>query len=421
MLPPVVIFALALVSIFFLTVKIRVHPFFGLLATSILVAILTAKPVEGLEALLSGMARVVYHLGIILICGIVIGAILEGIGGTSVIAGDIIRVTRKPLLALNLMGFLAAVPLMSCISAYVIFMPIAKEVAAKLKIPIGVAATSLCLGTLASYELIYPAPGVYSAAAELGVAGANIVLLGLVLGIPTTLVGYFYASRCKFGAVPKGDAIRKSVSRWRAYPPIIVPLALIFSNLTFHASVLNFLGNPNIALLIGALLALIAAYGSGLERTKIWMETAMGQGGAILMVVCAGGGFGATLAMTGVGQEIGEMLIRAKLPALLVPFLVAVAIQSAQGSRLVTFLVVPSLILPVLPELGLPPEIVLLSVAAGTFLVSHANDSYFWTVLELADLKEPAIGYKCYTVGGVVMGLVAISITAVLYLLCFDG
>ena len=110
------------------------------------------------------------------------------------------------------------------------------------------------------------------------------------------------------------------------------------------------------------------------------------------MVVCAGGAFGATLAMTGVGQELGEMLMEAKLPAVLVPFLVAVAVQSVQGSRLVTFLVVPSLISTALPELGLPPEIVLLSVASGTFLVSHANDSYFWTMLELADLKEPAIG-----------------------------
>jgi len=52
-------------------------------------------------------------------------------------------------------------------------------------------------------------------------------------------------------------------------------------------------------------------------------------------------------------------------------------------------------------------------VASGTFLVSHANDSYFWTMLELADLKEPAIG----TVGGIVMGFVTISITSVLYLL----
>jgi len=52
------------------------------------------------------MARVIRHLAIIIICGGVIGTVLEGIGGTSVIAEDIIKTTRKPLLALNLMGFL---------------------------------------------------------------------------------------------------------------------------------------------------------------------------------------------------------------------------------------------------------------------------------------------------------------------------
>ena len=59
------------------------------------------------------------------------------------------------------------------------------------------------------------------------------------------------------------------------------------------------------------------------------------------MVLCAGGALGSTLAMTGIGHEIGAMVIRSGLPALFIPFLVAVAIQSVQGSRLVTFLIVP--------------------------------------------------------------------------------
>lgn len=155
------------------------------------------------------MARVIRHLAIIIICGGVIGTVLEDIGGTPVIAEDIIKTTRKPLLALNLMGFLAAVPLMCCITAYVIFVSVAKEVAAKLKIPMGVAATSLCLGTLASYELIYPAPAVYLAATELGIVGRDIVLWGLVVAIPTTLAGYLYAKRCRLGAVPKEEGRRK--------------------------------------------------------------------------------------------------------------------------------------------------------------------------------------------------------------------
>ncbi|MCK4734579.1 MAG: GntP family permease [Methanophagales archaeon] len=390
---------------------------------SIFVAILAAKPFDGLESILTGMGGgVIYHLAIIIVCGSIIGMVLAGIGGTSVIADDIIRISKKPILALNLLGFLVALPVMCCILAYVILIPIAREIASKQKIPIGVAATSLCLGTLASYELIYPAPGVYSAANELGVVGTDIIVLGLVIAIPTTLIGYLYASRfCRLGAIPTSMVEKQSkqnISRLRAYPPIIVPLALIFSDLVFHVPVLSFLGNPNIALLIGVLLVFIAARGFGMDKVKTWTEEAVRRGGAILLVLCAGCALGSTLVMTGVGQEMGEMLIKSNLPSILIPFLVAVAIQSVQGSRLVTFFVVPSLILPVLPELGLPLEIALMSMASGTFLVSHANDPYFWTVIELADMT-PSSGYKCYTIGGIVIGTAAFLVTIVIYLVMY--
>ena len=96
----------------------------------------------------------------------------------------------------------------------------------------------------------------------------------------------------------------------------------------------------------------------------------------------------------------------------------ALRLRHGQKKRLVTFLVVPGLILPVLPELGLPLEIALMSMASGTFMVSHANDSYFWTVIELADMS-PSSGYRCYTVGGIVLGTVAFLLCVAIYVCGF--
>jgi GntP family gluconate:H+ symporter len=416
---PLLIFLLALVLILVLTAKFQVNPFLSLICVSLFVAIVAAKPFDGLESILTGIGRVIYELGIIIVCGGIIGMVLDRIGGTSVIADDILRITKKPIFALNLLGFIAAVPVMCCILAYVIFIPIAREIAAKQNMPIGVAATSLCLGTLASYGLMYPAPGVYSAAKEFGVIGTDISVLGLLIAIPTTIGGYLYASRfCRFGAIPMSIVEKQSkvnISRLRVYPPIVVPLVLIFSNLVFHVPVLSFLGNPNIALLIGVLLVFIAASDFGLNKINTWIKKGVGRGGVVLLDLCGGGALGTTLAMTGVGQEIGEIVIQSGMPALFIPFLVAVAIQSVQGSRIVTFLIVPSIIMPILPELGLPLEIVLMSMASGTFMVSHANDPFFWTMIELADMT-PSAGYRCYTVGGMVLGAVALLITALIYL-----
>lgn len=415
---PLIIFLLALVIILVLTTKLKVNPFLSLISVSIFVALLAARPFDGLESILTGMGQVMYRLGIIIVCGSIIGSILDGIGGTSVIADDIIRVSRNPILALNVLGFLVAIPVMCCILAYVIFIPIAREIAAKEKIPIGVVATSLSLGTLASYELIYPAPGVYFAATELSVVGTDTFLLGILIAIPTSVAGYLYAKHfCKFGAVPTSmvKTQRDRTNRLRAYPPIVIPLVLIFLNLVLPIPLLDFVGNPNIALLIGVYLAFIAAHGFGRDKLNTWTKEAVQRGGRILMVLCAGGALGSTLVMTGVGQEIGAIIIRSGLPALFIPFLVSVAIQSVQGSRIVTFLIVPSIIMPILPELGLPLEIALMSMASGTFLVSHANDAYFWTVVELADMT-PSAGYRCYTIGGIVLGAVAFIMTVGVYL-----
>lgn len=57
-------------------------------------------------------------------------------------------------------------------------------------------------------------------------------------------------------------------------------------------------------------------------------------------------------------------------------------------------LIVPSLLLPLIPELGLPPEIVILSMASGTFLISHVNDPFFWIFGELAELEPSEVFIK---------------------------
>lgn len=137
---------------------------------------------------------------------------------------------------------------------------------------------------------------------------------------------------------------------------------------------LPFLGNPNIALLIGVLLSIFSGRKLGSPVLRKLVEKAMRRSGVVLLDLCGGGALGATLAMTGAGESLGRFFLQLSLHHILVPFLVAAALQTVQGSRVVTMLVAPSLLLPLVPELGLPPEVIILSMASGTFLISHVND-----------------------------------------------
>lgn len=437
---PVLIFLFALICILFFTAKLRIHPFLSLVSVSILTGILAGDPLGAVKAATSGMGRVFSHFAIIITCGSIIGIVLQRTGGTSVIAGDIIRFSRKPLLALNFLGFLFSVPVMCCILAYVIFVPIARELAARLNNPSISTATALALGTLASFNLVYPSPVIISASEELGANADLLILLGFFIAVPTSIAGYLYAR--KFGAGEgsgtlglsgkdeekisesvesaikkvEGKKANEMPGRLEAYLPVFFPLVLILAKTAIEHPLLVFLGDPNVALLIGVFLSLFSGRGLGLDVLRTLIEKAVRRGGVVLLDLCGGGALGATLAITGAGEALGQLFMQLNLPHIVVPFLVAAALQTVQGSRVVTMLVAPSLIMPLMPQLGLPVEILILSMASGTFLFSHVNDPFFWIFGELAEIEPPQV-FRAYTLGGALMGVVSFLLVCGIYLI----
>ncbi|MCQ1535962.1 GntP family permease [Methanosarcina sp. KYL-1] len=409
---PILIFLFALVCILLFTARFRFHPFLSLVSVSILTGILAGQPLGAVEAVTAGMGRVFSHFAVIITCGSVIGLLLQRTGGMSVIADDIMRFSRNPLLSLNFLGFLFSVPVMCCILAYVIFVPIAKELSSKLHNPSISTATALALGALASFNLVYPSPVILSAAGELSANTDMLIIMGFFIALPTSIAGYLYARRFTgaeaTGFSGAGEQIMPEFGkphRLEAYGPVFFPLLLILSQAGFEhpPSLLAFLGDPNVALLIGVLLSLFSGRGLGAAELRALVEKAVRRGGVVLLDLCGGGALGATLALTGVGQALGQLFMQLNMPHILVPFLVAAAFQTVQGSRVVTMLVAPSLLMPLVPELGLPVEILILAMASGTFVFSHVNDPFFWIFGELAELEPPQV-FRAYTLGGALMG-----------------
>ncbi len=419
------IISFTLLVILLLTAKFKIHPFLSLITASIFVGILAGEPIDAIASISSGMGKVFSHFAIVIAAGSIIGTVLHRSGATSVIAEDVITLSKKPLLSLNLLGFVFAVPLMCCILAYVVFIPLAKEIKTKLQLPKGFAATVLVLGTLASYNLIYPSPVIFSAAGELGITSREIMLPGIIIALIVSFTGYLYASKvCNFTDMSDYFEDENKLNleninkpgRIDSYSPLMIPIILILAEVFTNITVLDFLGNPNIALLVGvALSAILPGRHFDFSDVRAWIEKAIRRSGVVLLDMCGGGALGATLLMVGAGEELGNMMLGISIPSILVPFLIAVAIQSVQGSRVVTMLVAPSLVIPILPQLGLPAFIVLFSMASGTFLISHFNDPFFWIFGDLAEMK-PIEVLRSYTFGGVIMGIVSITLTTAFYI-----
>src|SRR5690606_34906994 len=102
----------------------------------------------------------------------------------------------------------------------------------------------------------------------------------------------------------------------------------------------------------------------------------------------------------------------------LFPFLVAVVLKTAQGSSTVAVITTASLIHPLLPVLQLdsPNGILLaaLSMGAGSMMISHANDAYFWVIAKFSGLEMKTM-LRVYTVASAVMGLTAFLAVYVLW------
>lgn len=116
---------------------------------------------------------------------------------------------------------------------------------------------------------------------------------------------------------------------------------------------------------------------------------------------------------TGIGEALGTLIAGTSL-GLVVPFLIAALMKTAQGSSTVAIITTASFVSPMLPVLGLDTEsaklFVMLSMGAGSMVVSHANDSYFWVVSNFSGM-ETETTLQVYTSSTLIMGLTVFSCT----------
>ena len=99
------------------------------------------------------------------------------------------------------------------------------------------------------------------------------------------------------------------------------------------------------------------------------------------------------------------------------PFLVAFILKTAQGSSTVAIITAAAIVQPLVPILGLNSEngmvLCVLAMGAGSMMISHANDSYFWVIAKFSGLDVNTM-LKVYSTVTIWMGLISF---AMVYLL----
>ena len=420
------------------TVKFKMHPIFSLTIAAVASGFLLGlAPQQIMTTMAEGFGNTLSGIGLVIAFGTVIGIYLEKTGSTQVLANSILKVIglkRSPL-AINLAGFVISIPVY-CDSGYIILSSLNKAISKKTGIPALVFAIALATGLYSAHVFVPPTPGPLAAAAILEADLGMVLIFGLLVAIPVSISGYFWARFIgkslqeddSTKTMEQKEEVLATVKPYQAFLPLLVPIVLIaMKSIVDYPThplgegwlfqLFNFLGSPVIALLIGVFFAFALGRKVPQEDKKGWVSEAFMQAGAIVLITGAGGAFGAILRTMDIASII-NLESSTGVGGLLIAFVIAAVLKTAQGSSTVAIITTSAIIAPLLETFGLisitDKALAVLAVGAGAMTVSHINDSYFWVVSQFSHMKVKT-ALKGHTLGTLVQGTIGLLVILFLY------
>lgn len=410
----------------------KLHPFLVLFSAALMLALLLGlPPIEILELIKIGFGTIVEKIGLLILFGTIIGVAMERAGATLSIARGILKkMNRLPLpYAISSIGYLVSIPVF-CDAAFVILSHLNKTLSQQTKTPLVGLTVALSTGLFAPHVLVPPTPGPLAAAANLELENLFLlILVGAIIAFVLILVGGAYGQyltkRNKYQEQqeekPSEEQFLDQLPNFtKAILPILAPIILMcagtvlkFAPSTFPGlEYLQFLTKPTSALGIGMVFAFALIPTGRKEFINTTVTKGIKQAAPILIITGMGGALG-NIIQTIPLKTYAESISTLEGLGILIPFLIAALLKSAQGSSTVAIITTSSLIFPLLPLLGLDSEMgkiwAIMALGVGSMTVSHANDSYFWIVTQMSGM-DIRTAYRTHTFGTFIQGGVGLLV-----------
>ena len=413
------------------TAYMKLNAFFALALAALLVGVLSGLPLPSIVSTLKvGFGHTMEKIGLLIILGTTLGLILEKTGATTSMANAILKLVNEnnAPAAIALTGFVIGFPIF-CDSGFIILSGLNHSLVKKTKHSMPVMAAALATSLYAVHCLVPPHPGITAAVGTVGGDLGMVMLWGIILAAPVALIGYFWSiwqgkgiSHAYIEQEEVQIAVDTLPSATLSFLPVFLPIALIafksivflfvskaLAEQSFSLQFIAFIGEPVMALAIGIVFSLLLIQKKYRKDLSHWLTDGVEKAGMILAIIAAGGMFGEMLQATGIGKNLGELLSGYAL-GIFFPFVITAILKTAQGSSTVAIITASSLITPMLVNLGLttPMDITLtiLSMGAGSMMISHANDAYFWVISRFSNLETSAT-LKVYSTATLAMAFTA--------------
>ncbi len=417
---------ITIIIVVVLILKLRFNPVISLILASLYMGLASGVGfVNTVGSITKGFGNLMTGIGLSVGFGVMLGKLVADSGAVQSIANGMLKLTKKEdsHYSLGATGFIVSIPVFYDVG-YVILVPLARVLAKSAKsLPYFVGALAAGLGM--AHTFVPPTPGPLTGGQLLKLDVGTLILWGLIIGVPTFLLGLwiydrFLLRRGFWNPAKDEDAnyseeagrqraeeqvvAGKQPGFWFAMLPIVLPIVMILIGTATQAAVgkvpewVAFISDKNIALLVGVFAAMIVARSTGMDGKQIEKSIAksLADAGIVLLITGAGGALGSVLTASGVGNAITEMMKAVSFNPILLAWLIAALMKVAQGSGTVSMITALTILAPAVPTLGVAPILIALAAFSGSLMGAHFNDSGFWISAKIAGLTTSG-GLKTYT------------------------
>jgi gluconate transporter len=407
-----------------MTVK-KVSPFLALLIVGLLVALVlgmsnaqifggTVNGVKIPGVIKKGIGDTLGDIMLILCLGAVLGKLLEKSGGAQRIADTLINAfgIKNIQWAVVLTGFLVGIPLYYN-AGFVILVPLIFSIAVNAGLPLMYIAIPMSASLSTTHAFLPPHPGPLVLVGAFKADMGKTLLYGIALAIPIVIV-----AGPLFGRVLKNMKVKINTSLFGGtsmnkenmpsvgasftialLPVILITLKVIVDALVpglpaddfsrIFKQVIGFLGDATVALLISVLFAIYyfgIRRGKKMEEVMKWLNDGVTGIAMIVFIIATGGVFKQVLIDSGTGEQITRLSQQWNMSPLVFGWLVAALLRLTLGSATVAGITASGIVAPLVVP-GVSPELMVLSVGAGSIFFSHVNDTGFWMFKEFFNLS----------------------------------
>ena len=429
---PIILLILGMALLLLLIAGARLNAFLALFITALFIGLTNGmQPAACIAAISKGVGDILGSVIAVLGFGVMLGSILTETGATRQISNRLLQVFghRNAKLAICVTSFNVGLALFYN-AGFVVLIPLVFTIALETKTSLIYLAIAMAAPLSVTHGFLPPHPGP-TAIASIFKADIGLTLLyGLCISVPVLLLAglWFPEWVKKIPAKPPAGIFTQqketttkppgfAVSLFIALVPVILLAVSTLVLQLYNPSqgplqqFLFFIGDPGMSLLIAVLLAILflGAF-RGVKVSKLMEQSgnALSAIAAIILIRAARGALKQVLIASGTAEAITGYFKDSTLPPLLLGWIVATVLRIAIGSATVAGLTAAGIVQPLVVAMHVNPELMVLSIGAGSLMCSHVNDTGFWMFKEYLGLSLKDT-FKSWTLMESVIGVTGLG------------